>query len=51
MTRFCQYYLLLFFMILVKDIMDFISLLGVKLDASVNFFSGVMMKFLSVARC
>ena len=37
-------------MILVEDIMGFIWLLGVRLDASVNFFSGVMMKFASVAR-
>ena len=37
-------------MILVEDIMGFILLLGVRLDASVNFFSDVMMKSASVAR-
>ena len=36
-------------MILVKDIIGFIWLLGIKLDASVNFFSGMMMIFVSVA--
>ena len=38
-------------MILVEYIMGFIWLLGVRLDASVNFFNGVMMKFASMARC
>ena len=37
-------------MILVEDIVGFIWLLGVKLDASVNFFNGVMMKSTSVTR-
>ena len=38
-------------MILVEYIMGFICLMGVKLDASINFFNGVMMKSVSVARC
>ena len=38
-------------MILVEYIMGFIWLLGVRLDTSVNFFNGVMMKSMSVVRC